>query len=136
MLTKRFSDRAPLQLLMRWLRLPRSTFYYRPHPGIRGMRSSTHTRHQGALVSNDAVVEQIRALVSGPYNAYGYQSVNDELRGLGYLINKKKTYRLMDESRLLLGKVIRCSGKRNWVQYRKILANKPMEYLCLDIKYV
>lgn len=42
----------------------------------------------------------------------------------------------MDESRLLLRKVIRCRGKRNWVQYRKILAIKPMEYLCLDIKYV
>lgn len=136
MLTKRFADRAPLQLLMRWMRLPRSTFYYKPHPGIRGMRPSSHTLHQGALVPNDAVVEQIRTLVSGPYNAYGYQSVNDELRELGYLINKKKTYRLMDESRLLLGKVIRCSGKRNWVQYRKILASKPMEYLCLDIKYV
>lgn len=136
MLVKRFSGRAPLQLLMAWMRLPRSTFYYKAHPGVRGKRPSTHTLHQGILVSNDAVVEQIRTLVSGPYNAYGYQSVNDELRDLGYLINKKKTYRLMDESRLLLGKVIRCSGKRNWVQYRKIQASKPMEYLCLDIKYV
>jgi putative transposase len=42
----------------------------------------------------------------------------------------------MDFHKLLLGKVIRTSGKRNWVQYRKILANKPLEYLCLDIKYV
>lgn len=136
MLTKRFSDRAPLQLLMRWMRLPRSTFYYNPHPGTRGMRPSTHTLHQETLIPNDAVVEQIKTLVSGPYNAYGYQSVNDELRDLGYLINKKKTYRLMDEYKLLLGKVIRCSGKRNWVQYRNVLACKPMEYLCLDIKYV
>ena len=68
MLTKRFSDRAPLQLLMGWMRLPRSTFYYKPHTGMRGMRPSTHTLHQGALVPNDAVVEQIRTLVSGPYN--------------------------------------------------------------------
>ena len=88
------------------------------------------------MIANDAVVEQIKTLVGGPYNAYGYQSVNDELRDMGYLINKKKTYRLMDERKLLLGKVIRCSGKRNWVRYRKILATKPMEYLCLDIKYV
>lgn len=42
----------------------------------------------------------------------------------------------MDHHKLLLGKVIRTSGKRNWVQYRKILANRPLEYLCLDIKYV
>src|SRR5688572_25522299 len=107
MLTKRFSDRAPLQLLMRWMLLPRSTYYYKAHPGPRGMSSSTHTLRQGILIANDTVVEQIRTLVSGPYNAYGYQSVNDELRDLGYVINKKKTYRLMDEYRLLLGKVIR-----------------------------
>jgi putative transposase len=97
MLTRRFSDRAPLQLVMRWMRLPRSTFYYRPHPGLRVKNPSTDRLHQGVLVANGTVVEQIRSLLSGPYNAYGYQSINDELRDLGYLINKKKTYRLMDE---------------------------------------
>jgi transposase InsO family protein len=91
---------------------------------------------KGQLVSNDIVVEQIKGLISGPYNAYGYQSVNDDLKVLGYLINHKKTYRLMDIHKLLLGKVIRTSGKRNWVQYRKIESNRPLEYLCLDIKYV
>jgi transposase InsO family protein len=136
MLTKRFSDRAPVQLLSRWLQIPRSTFYYKAHPGQRGMKPSTHTVHNGSLVSNQEVVEKIKELISGPYNAYGYQSVNDDLRELGYLINHKKTYRLMDDHKLLLGKVIRTSGKRNWVQYRKILANQPLEYLCLDIKYV
>ena len=75
------------------MRLPRSTYYYKAHPGVRGMTRSTHTLHQGKLVANETVVEQIRTLVSGPYNAYGYQSINDELKELGYLINKKKTYR-------------------------------------------
>ncbi|WKZ77387.1 MAG: integrase core domain-containing protein [Candidatus Kapaibacterium sp.] len=42
----------------------------------------------------------------------------------------------MDEQKLLLGKVIRSRGKRTWVQYRQISAHQPMEYLCLDIKYV
>jgi transposase InsO family protein len=42
----------------------------------------------------------------------------------------------MDEQNLLLGKVIRSSGKRKFVQHRKIEATRPMEYLCLDIKYV
>jgi putative transposase len=136
MLTKRYSDRAPVQLLSRWLQLPRSTFYYKAHPGQRGMKPSTHTLYNGSLVTNEEVVEKIKVLISGPYNAYGYQSINDDLRALGYLINHKKTYRLMDFHKLLLGKVIRTSGKRNWVQYRKILANQPLEYLCLDIKYI
>ena len=42
----------------------------------------------------------------------------------------------MDEHNLLWGKVIRTSGKRKFVQHRKINASYPMEYLCLDIKYV
>jgi transposase InsO family protein len=136
MLTKRFADRAPIRLLSSWLQLPRSTFYYKVHPGQRGKKPSTHTLYNGSLVLNEAVVEKIKELISGPYNAYGYLSINDDLKALGYLINKKKTYRLMDLHKLLLGKVIRTSGKRNWVQYRKILASQPLEYLCLDIKYV
>jgi putative transposase len=136
MLTKRFSDRASVRVLMSWMQLPRSTFYYKAHPGQRGMRPSTHTLYDGALVANEVVVDKIRELINGPYNAYGYQSINEDLKALGYLINHKKTYRLMDVHKLLLGKVIRTHGKRNWVQYRKIPANKPLEYLCLDIKYV
>ena len=129
-------NKVPVQQLARWAKLPRSTYYYKAHPGPRGKQASTHTLHQESLVSNDEVIEKIRSIISGPYNAYGYQMVNAELRDMGYLINKKKTYRLMDENNLLLGKVIRCSGKRKWVQFRKIQSSKPMEYLCLDIKYV
>lgn len=136
MLAKQYSDRVPVQLLSSWLQLPRSTFYYKAHPGQRGMKVSTHTLFNELLVTNDQVVEKIRELISGPYNAYGYLSITDDLKALGYLINKKKTYRLMDFHKLLLGKVIRTSGKRNWVQYRKIQANQPLEYLCLDIKYI
>jgi hypothetical protein len=62
--------------------------------------------------------------------------VTGELRKLSYHINEKKVYRLMDEQNLLLGKVIRTSGKRKFVQHRKIMASYPMEYLCLDIKYI
>ena len=42
----------------------------------------------------------------------------------------------MNENNLLLGKVIRTSGKRRFVQHRRIEATHPMEYLCLDIKYI
>lgn len=42
----------------------------------------------------------------------------------------------MKEQNLLLGKVISTSGKRQFVKHRKIEAIRPMEYLCLDIKYV
>lgn len=55
---------------------------------------------------------------------------------MDYLINHKKVYRLMNEHQLLLGKVIRTSGKRDFVRFRKIEATRPLEYLCWDIKYV
>jgi len=42
----------------------------------------------------------------------------------------------MDENNLLLDKVIRTSGKREFVKHRKIQARYPMEFLCLDIKYI
>jgi transposase InsO family protein len=135
-MVKKYSERAPVRRLSDWLALPASTYYYKAHPGLRGKTPSTHTAHHGGLVPNEHVVEEIKRLISGPYNAYGYQSVTDDLRALGYLINHKKTYRLMDVHKLLLGKVIRTSGKRTWVQYRKIEATRPLEYLCLDIKYV
>lgn len=135
-MVKRFIDRAPIARLSRWINLPRSNYYYKAHPGQRGKKASTQTLYEGTLVDNELVIEDIRKLIQGPYNAYGYQNINDDLRDLGYVINKKKTYRLMDEHNLLLGKAIRCGGKRKWVQHRKILASKPLEYLCLDIKYI
>lgn len=42
----------------------------------------------------------------------------------------------MDENYLSLGKVIKTKGKCEWVNFRKILATRPMEYLCWDIKYI
>jgi hypothetical protein len=42
----------------------------------------------------------------------------------------------MKESHLLLGKRITTKGKRKWVRHRRINAQNPMEYLCLDIKYI
>lgn len=123
--------------LCRWLGLPRSVYYYRKRHGRRGARPSHHTcRVDGTLVSNETVVELIRMILSQEFCCYGYQVITDELKELQYIINHKKVYRLMDENNLLLGKVIRTSGKRQFVKHRKIIAHYPMEFLCVDIKYV
>jgi putative transposase len=134
---KRYRHIWPVKDLANWLSIPRRTFYYNPHPGLRGKRPSTETLHNGSLVSNEIVLSFIRDFFSvETYCNYGYDMMTDELRKSGFLINKKKTYRLMNEHHLLMGKVIRSSGKRTWVGYRRITAMKPMEYLSLDIKYV
>jgi len=134
---KKFSGRAPISRIAGWIHLSRRSYYYKSHPGPRGKRASTHTLYQGVMVPNETVLGFIRDFfLKEEYCRYGYDMVNDELCSCGFLINKKKTYRLMDENHLLMGKVIRSKGKRKWVTYRRIHAVKPMEYLCLDIKYV
>jgi putative transposase len=42
----------------------------------------------------------------------------------------------MNENNLLLGEIIRTCGKRKFVQHRKITISRPMDCICLDIKYV
>lgn len=88
------------------------------------------------MVENQVVIEEIKDILSQEFCCYGYENVTGDLRNQEYYINEKKVYRLMNEQNLLLGKVIRTSGKRKFVQHRKIQASYPMEYLCLDIKYV
>ena len=134
---KRFSDRIAVRNMARWVHLSRRSYYYTAHPGPRGKKASTHTLHNGVPVSNDSVVDFIREyFLKEEYCRYGYDMMTDELRLVGFLINKKKTYRLMDENHLLIGKVICTHGKRKWVSHRKITATRAMEYLSLDIKYV
>lgn len=132
----KFKSYGKIDELCKWADVAKSSFYYKPRSGQRGAKASTHTPIGDGLVENDLVVDQIRAILSMDYCAYGYQIMTKELKGMGYEINKKKVYRLMKENHLLCGKRIQVQGKRKWVQHRRITAKKPMEYLCLDIKYI
>jgi putative transposase len=62
--------------------------------------------------------------------------MTEELRDMEYQINHKKVYRLMKENKLLCGTRIKVQGKRKWVNHRRIESKMPMEYLCLEIKYL
>ena len=79
-------------------------------------------------------MDRIRELLDGEFHNFGYEYTTARRPGYelkkDYLINKKKVYRLMNEQNLLLGKVIRIAGKREFVQFRRIEASKPLEYLC------
>lgn len=60
-----------------------------------------------------------------------------ELQELGWIINHKKVYRLMKEARLLYGVRIRSLPfKRNFIRFRSVKAERPLQYLAMDIKYV
>ena len=126
-----------LENLLSWVDLSKSNFYYKSSYGKRGAKPSVCTfRQDGTQVDDTLVIEEIKGILSQEFCCYGYHNVTDELRDMGYIINHKKVYRLMKEQNLLLGKVISTSGKRQFVKHRKIEAIRPMEYLCLDIKYV
>jgi putative transposase len=133
---KDYRHQIPVSQLSTWLNVPRSSFYYQPHPGPRGIKPSTTTFCNGEVVDNDVVIEKIKSILSGPYTTYGYHQTTNELREWGFKINDKKVYRLMNENHLLLGKKISTSGKRQFVKFRRICAKRPLEHLCLDIKYI
>ena len=133
---KQFENQVSRALLCQWLSVPRSVSYYQPRSGRPGARPSPSTmKLDGSWVDNQLVVSSIRQLLDVEFNALGYEYIAHELKK-EYLINKKKVYRLMKEHDLLLGKVIRPTGKREFVKFRRIVATRPLEYLCWDIKYV
>ena len=136
-LVNEYKSQVPVRDLCQWTILPCSLYYYKLTGGTKGIKPSSHTRKKdGGVVDNETVVDDIKTVLSGDFVCYGYHKVTWELRLMDYIINPKKVYRLMDEHNLLLGKVIKTQGKRQWVKHRKISAEKPLEYLCLDIKYV
>lgn len=135
-LITRYRETVSVTSLGEWLNVPRSSYYYLPHPGLRGKQPSQYTSFKNETVSNATVIESVRSILDGPFTAYGYHQVTIGLKELGYRINHKKVYRLMDENKLLLGKKIRTKGKRQYVKFRRIHARRPLEHLCLDIKYV
>ena len=118
--------------------MPKSSYYYHPKTGKRGRKPSTHTLMQdGDAISNDSVIIAIRFILAEEFVCFGYEKITDDLRQQGMIINYKKTYRLMHEHKLLCGAVIKSQGgKRQFVKWRVQQAHKPMEQLCMDIKYV
>jgi len=88
------------------------------------------------IVENELVVKIIKEVLVQDFVRFGYKTVTMGLKQLGMSINKKKVYRLMKENNLLLGTGIRAKGKRNFVRFRVVFPTRPMEYLCMDIKYV
>lgn len=87
-------------------------------------------------MTNELVIEIIKEVLAQEFVRFGYKTVTKGLQQLGMTINKKKVYRLMKQNKLVLGSGIRTQGKRDFVRFRVVFPTCPMEYLCMDIKYV
>src|SRR5580704_12107377 len=60
-----------------------------------------------------------------------------KLKEIGWIINHKKVYRLMKESKLIYGSRIKVMPfKRNFIRFRSLRPEHPLQYLTMDIKYV
>jgi transposase InsO family protein len=115
-----------------------SSFYYQSRSGKPGRKCSHYTQTiDGSIDSNAHVVEQIEALLVQEFVDYGYLKVTHWLRNeKHYVINKKKTYRLMKEHKLLNNKRLYPKADRLWV--RELVPNPEQifEHLEVDIKYI
>jgi len=133
-----FAGRVKTGSLIRWSRLPSSSYYYHRQGGKRGRKPSTHTRLlDGSIITNDSVVLGIRFILAEEFVCFGYNKITYDLRANDFIINGKKTYRLMKQHNLLCGTIIKTSmGKRQFVKWRVQQAGNPMEQLCMDIKYI
>lgn len=124
--------------LLRWSEVSHSSFYYKRSGGKKGIRPSTHSVNQhGELFENTVVIQDIEKVLHQEFCCYGYRNMSGELKEMGWIINHKKVYRLMKEHKLLYGGRIRPAPfKRNFIRYRTPGAERPLQYLSMDIKYV
>ena len=124
--------------LLRWSEVSPSRFYYKRSGGKKGIKPSTHSVNQdGELFENMVVIQDIEKTLHQEFCCYGYHNMTGELKEMGWNINHKKVYRLMKEHKLLYGGRIRPAPfKRNFIRYRTPGAERPLQYLSMDIKYV
>ena len=124
--------------MLQWSLIGRSSFYYKPSGGTKGIKPSTHSVNQdGELFENTVVVNDIEKTLNQEFCCYGYRNMTGELKEMGWIINHKKVYRLMKQSRLLYGGRIRPEPfKRDFIRFRSLRPERPLQYLSMDIKYV
>ena len=118
--------------------LTKHQYYYKPTQGKPGRTPSSHVSKltiEGELIkiSNEVMVDEIVSIQLTPELYYGYRAMTKELNIRGYIVNHKKIYRLMYLYQLLQDKSKK--AKRNYVKYRSVVPDHPLQYLEMDIKF-
>jgi putative transposase len=109
-------------------------YYYNPKNSKRGRKKSETVMTSSGIVDNDIMVAQIAQIKEDPDTDYGYIKMTYALKTNGYYVNKKKVYRLMSCYGMLKSK--NKVKSKNYAKYRKVLPEKPLEVLEMDIKFV
>lgn len=116
--------------------LSKHKFYYRPKgKGKVGRPPSMQTQRKDKLVSNAEVITLIKEVQSDEDTNYGYRKMYYQLLLLGFTINHKKVYRLMEKAGLLKEK-IKPGAEKKYVRYRTVTPERPLHVIEMDIKMV
>ncbi len=118
--------------------MTRHQFYYKPKKSKQGRKPTTETiteiNGSQQKVSDEEVLTIIKEVKADVDLDYGYIKMTAELKHRGFIINKKKVYRLMQESKQLKEKN-KFEGKK-YVKYRQVIAQAPLTLLAVDLKMV
>lgn len=119
--------------------ITKHSYYYKPKCRTnKGIKASTYTKkvvgdlNNIELVNNSTVIQDITKTLMNPDLDYGYRAMTAHLQSLGYQINHKKVYRLMNEHHLLHDTRIKPTKKH--VKFRRVKPNSPLEVMEMDIK--
>jgi len=127
----------PSALVLRFVELPRSTFYYRPTSGRAGRRPTEVTYDRvGTGYCTEQLLTAIKGLINTEFVDYGYVKVTRWLQDQGLVINKKKVLRIMRSSRLTLARPSRKSSAKTWVKQLVPTTEQPFDCLEFDIKFI
>ena len=118
-----------LEILLKIIRLARSTYYY-------------HLKQLDQTDKNQTIKAEIQAIFTEHKGNYGYRRITLALRNRGFVVNHKKVQRLM----MALGLSARIRRKRKYSSYqgeigkkaenlirRQFEASKPMEKCYTDV---
>ena len=114
----------------------RSIIYHSSKDSKPGRKPTCLTLFKNELVVNEVVLASVRKLIDHEFLNYGYLKISKQLQLDGFVINKKKIYRLMKSCNLLQKQRMRTTGKRNFIKFRKPQADRPYTYFEMDIKYI
>jgi putative transposase len=82
----------------------------------------------GSEIGDISVILAVKFILGIEFIDYGYRVMSSCLRQVGFLINRKKVYRLMAEQGLLYFSEIRAkSKKRRFVQFYTQRVDAPMQ---------
>lgn len=118
------------------LQLRRGVIYYLNKDNKPGRKPTTVTLFKSEMVAEQRVLTSVKGLLDHEFLSYGYFKISKQLNIDGFVINKKKVYRIMKNHNLLKPQRIRTSGKRNFIKFRKPVVERPLNYFEMDIKYI